>query len=328
MWGIATTPLFFSQMRTDTFDYPHFSWDHNVNFVHYAGNWAVPVRWDLSDEDLYALLDSINGVYFAGGATELIDMETGEMSVFYKTAKRIWEYMKRQKDEKGIDWPIFGICQGFEVIHYLANEDDKHTLSNVTIYRESRRIHPTVDLKHESSLFAAFPEELIRRMTTENLALHAHDWVITTETYKKREVLSDFFKVLAIDAHQGTEFVLAVEGKKYPVSGTMFHPEAQNKSVIGHPGDLQDSIIKGKINTDTTDQINFFFSEHLRRQGSKTLDTHRFSDREFGFRMEWLNSSIGFTHFGQDSSIVTYGVPFLNKELEGATSFAKLDLIS
>ena len=98
--AIVTTPVFYETMETDTFKYPHFTWETNVNFIHYAGSWAVPLRYDLSDEDLEKLLDSVNGVFFTGGATPLIDMETGEMSFFYKNAKRIWNYMKKQKDEK------------------------------------------------------------------------------------------------------------------------------------------------------------------------------------------------------------------------------------
>ena len=93
--GIVSTPLFYEFMRTDTFNYPHFTWETNLHFVHYAGSWAVPIRYDLSDEDLEKLLDSVNGVFFTGGATPLIDRETGEMSFFYKNAKKIWEYMKR-----------------------------------------------------------------------------------------------------------------------------------------------------------------------------------------------------------------------------------------
>ena len=131
VWGIATTPVFSPLMNTSTFNYPHFTWETNVNFIHYAGSWAVPVRYDLSDEDLEALLGSINGVFFAGGDTDMVDRTTGEQSFFYKTAKRIWNYMKREKDERGVDFPIFGICQGFEIIHYLANEDAKDTLSDV-----------------------------------------------------------------------------------------------------------------------------------------------------------------------------------------------------
>lgn len=38
-------------------------------------------------------------------------------------------------------------------------------------------------------------------------------------------MLADFFKILAVDSHNGTEFVMAVEAKKYPISGTMNHPE-------------------------------------------------------------------------------------------------------
>ena len=93
--GIATTPVFHELMKTSTFDYPHFTWETNVHFVHYAGSWAVPLRYDLSDDDLDELLDSVNGVFFAGGATPLVDHDTGEMSDFYKSAKKVWEYMKR-----------------------------------------------------------------------------------------------------------------------------------------------------------------------------------------------------------------------------------------
>ena len=56
VWGIAVTPLFNELMRTNSFDYPQFSWETNVNFVHYAGNWAVPIRYDLEDKDLEELL--------------------------------------------------------------------------------------------------------------------------------------------------------------------------------------------------------------------------------------------------------------------------------
>ena len=56
----------------------HFIWEGNVNFIHYAGSWAVPIKYNLEDDDLYELLDSINGVFFTGGAMPLIDRETGE----------------------------------------------------------------------------------------------------------------------------------------------------------------------------------------------------------------------------------------------------------
>ena len=309
MVGFATTNVFGDLMRTDTFPYDHFTWATNVHFLHYAGSWAVPVRWDLSDEDLEELLDSINGIMLGGGAAPLVDHETGEHSYFYKTARRIWNYMKRQKDEKGIDWPIVGICQGFEVIHYLANEDAKDTLSRVEIYSQSRPLDFVVDEPGKYTLFEPFPDELLEKLETEDINLHAHTWAIKTDTYAERAPLRDFFDILATDEENGEEFVVAVEGKHYPVTGVMFHPETQNRHVLftGQEG-AKVGGIAGKVNNEVTDQVNFYFSEHVRRQAAKTLDTHKFADPEFGMRMEWLNSYTGLTRAGSDTYTVSYGV--------------------
>lgn len=53
----------------------------------------------------------------------MFDAKTGEPTKYYKTCRRIFNYSKRMKDEYAIEWPIFGICQGFEVLNLLANED-------------------------------------------------------------------------------------------------------------------------------------------------------------------------------------------------------------
>ena len=63
--------------ESNEFKYEHFIWEGNVNFIHYAGSWAVPIKYNIDDDDLYELLDSINGVLFTGGAMPLINMETG-----------------------------------------------------------------------------------------------------------------------------------------------------------------------------------------------------------------------------------------------------------
>jgi len=70
--GIMTMPLWSEKMATSGFNPKHFSWEHNVNFIHYAGSFAVPIRYDISDEDLYPLLDSINGVFLTGGGLDIM----------------------------------------------------------------------------------------------------------------------------------------------------------------------------------------------------------------------------------------------------------------
>jgi hypothetical protein len=66
-------PFWNDAMKLENFVWDQFVWEHNVNFVHYAGSHAVPIRYDLADEDLYPLLDSINGVFFTGGAVKLFN---------------------------------------------------------------------------------------------------------------------------------------------------------------------------------------------------------------------------------------------------------------
>jgi hypothetical protein len=75
-------------MKPDDFPYSQFIWEHNANFIHYAGSWAVPVRYDISEEALHELLSQINGVFIPGGGLTLIE-SNGEQHPFYKTAKRI-----------------------------------------------------------------------------------------------------------------------------------------------------------------------------------------------------------------------------------------------
>ena len=94
MIGIMTMPLWSERMKHESFLWDEFTWEHNVNFIHYAGSFAVPIRYNLPDEDLYPLLDSINGVFFTGGGLDIINPDESQHP-YYKTAKKIFEYSKR-----------------------------------------------------------------------------------------------------------------------------------------------------------------------------------------------------------------------------------------
>lgn len=180
----------------------------------------------------------------------------------------------------------------------MANDDHKDTLSEVVIYSKSRPLDWTVeDPKKDYTLFEAFSDEMIEKLELEPLAYHSHTWVIKTDTYEERDQLTEFFDVLATDEFEGEEFVVAVEGKHYPVTGVMFHPETQNRRVVGTSYNTQGSL-KGKINDERTDTINYYFSEHVRRRGLQNMDTHKFADKEFGMRMEWMNADYGLTRGG------------------------------
>ena len=62
-------------------------------------------------------------------------------------------------------------------------------------------------------MFANFPRSLINKLGRDNLAFHAHDWVINIQTYEESKRLNNFFNILASDTFGGTKFVVAMEAK-------------------------------------------------------------------------------------------------------------------
>lgn len=42
--------------------------------------------------------------------------------------------------DKGRYFPVFAICQGFEILNLVANNDNLNTLSTCKIYGESRPV--------------------------------------------------------------------------------------------------------------------------------------------------------------------------------------------
>ena len=95
---------------------------------------------------------------------------------------------------------------------------------------------------------------------------------------------------------------MAVQAHKYPIFGVMSHPETQNMRIFGR----DKTALEGRVNDETTDAINFYFSHFLNKQAKLNLSSHYFSDKAFGRRMEFKNVPVGFTRI-YDSVVLTYG---------------------
>jgi hypothetical protein len=67
----------------------------------------------MPESQLLELLPQINGVLFTGGGLTLINKTTGEWHPYYQTARVIFHYAKQQKDRHNLNFPIYGICQGY-----------------------------------------------------------------------------------------------------------------------------------------------------------------------------------------------------------------------
>lgn len=76
-----------------------------------AGLNAVYIPYNITDTDLYPLLDQINGVFFTGGSLDLYNYTTQVPHPYTITAEKILNYAIDHTDN-GDYFPILGICQG------------------------------------------------------------------------------------------------------------------------------------------------------------------------------------------------------------------------
>jgi hypothetical protein len=158
------------------------------------------------------------------------------------------------------------------------------------------------DPKKDTKMFKNFPRSLLSKLERENVAFHAHDWVIDIKTYEESQQLSSFFNILATDEFSGTKFVMAMEAKRYPISGVMFHPETQQLRVFGD----DKNALRGRVNNDTTDAINFYFSYWVNESAKKNINSHKFKDPAAALKTTLKNTPKSLTNI-YSSQTLTFG---------------------
>ena len=70
----------------------------------------------------------------------LVDKESGEQHPYYRTAKKIVDYCIKLKDTTGFEFPILGVCQGFELLGIVAAGNSKSLLKNNPIYNQRLQV--------------------------------------------------------------------------------------------------------------------------------------------------------------------------------------------
>merc|ERR1712107_752965 len=80
-----------------------------------------------------------------------------------------------------------------------------------------------------SKLFSDMPQRLMEALATKNLTENSHRSGVTQDTFEQNKKLSSFFSLLSTSRlGDGKTFVSTIEGKRYPFTGTQWHPEKAN----------------------------------------------------------------------------------------------------
>ena len=87
----------------------HFVLEMMDIFLRAGGLTSVYIPFNSTDEDLYYLLNSVNGVFFTGGSLNLSDPVTNQLHPYTVTAQKILNYALEHNDN-GDYFPIMGVC--------------------------------------------------------------------------------------------------------------------------------------------------------------------------------------------------------------------------
>lgn len=189
-----------------------------VKWLEAEGARVVVLRYDEPQEVTESILTWVNGIVFPGGDFPIkLGSAYGDFGNFVFT----------QAVKHGI--PSWGTCLGFEqLFYYSSNESWPGPLSpgwNSTDGPTMLPINVTTSGR-QSSLFSDWPTALLQKASREPWFWHAHSWSVSTHDFEKRQVLRDFWDVLAVTSDsRGQEFVSIAKAKKLPMFASIFHPE-------------------------------------------------------------------------------------------------------
>jgi len=171
---------------------------------------------------IYSKLDSIHGVFLTGGTCDIynIDKATHQrIETTYAKAARIILLYAIEINKRGIHFPVFGLCLGFEAMIALLGEDQS-LLEEFNNNNYNARLIYSVPIK-ESKILTLWGDELCGKLNKEELTYNYHSFHTTKARLEANVVLSKLFKVVAVSKSKDKqfEFISIIEGRELPWYG-------------------------------------------------------------------------------------------------------------
>ncbi|KNC86757.1 hypothetical protein SARC_01091 [Sphaeroforma arctica JP610] len=190
-----------------------------VKWVEAAGGRAVPIHYDSSPERITELFNSVNGVLYMGGASDI-----QSYNPYYNAGLQLFELTKKA-NEAGKHTPLWGTCLGHEFLAVMVSEDFNILDTGFKAENLSLPLDFTNEAK-DSVMFAHAPQSVMESLAIEKITSNEHGMGVTPSRFYGNKKLNDFFKVLSTNKDRvGAEFVSAFEARDFPIFGVQFHPE-------------------------------------------------------------------------------------------------------
>lgn len=201
-----------------------------------AGARVVPLPFDRPSV-VEGLLPYINGVLFTGGDANFT-FSNGTLTPLATTGSLIFNEVVNSA-HRGELWPLWGTCQGFHLIAFLASGMNESTAEYG--YNSENISWPLAFTPEASAskLYGRMPHAVIETFSSQPVTMNAHHFGVPPANFAAS--LSDRFTALSTNVDRdGRPFVSSLEGFKppsnLPIMATQYHPEKVQFEVRDLPG--------------------------------------------------------------------------------------------
>jgi len=191
-----------------------------VKWVEQGGARVAVIPFDATVDHLKDLFQSVNGLLLTGG-----DNTLAPETQYFQTASHLWELAK-EANLKGDYFPVWGTCQGFQLMCILAAEDqsvllhDKYDSWNIAMPLT------LTENANASRLLSGAPSVVISALTEQSSTQNLHHNGVLPETFASSKKLNDVFVLLSVNVdRKGKSFGSTIEGREFPFYATQWHPE-------------------------------------------------------------------------------------------------------
>uniref|UniRef100_A0A1B6HVS5 folate gamma-glutamyl hydrolase n=3 Tax=Homalodisca liturata TaxID=320908 RepID=A0A1B6HVS5_9HEMI len=191
-----------------------------VKALEASGARVVPILIQQSEDYYKHIMSSINGVVFPGGGVHFADPDG------YAAAGKIIIDITEQLQDSGVSFPILGVCQGYQLLMYIASNSTAE--EEILVSCDTANIALPLDFKpgfQQSRLYEHASKDIIDTLKTLPVTSNHHVLCVTEDMLMTHN-LEHSWRVLSTNKDsQGLEFISSSEHFHRPIVGLQFHPE-------------------------------------------------------------------------------------------------------
>lgn len=194
-----------------------------VKFLESAGARVVPISNTGNVTYFMQMFKGLNGLLIPGGSADITSPDAS-----YRVAGQTFLKAALAAFDQGDYFPIWGTCLGFELLAILVAEDNSVLVGDYDSWNLPLPLNFT-EQAASGRMFAEEGARLLNILASQPVTMNNHHFGIEPDVWTKNSKLTAFFDLLSTNVDlAGKGFVSTIEGKKYPIYATQWHPEKNN----------------------------------------------------------------------------------------------------